>query len=62
MLPDVVLGDQQFAEYYWDREWFIVRTDRDLYMVKLFVADDDHRSPDYGALSTWLDQLRILGS
>ena len=55
-------GDQHLAEYYWDREWFIVRTDQDLFLVKLFVADDDHRAPDYGALSTWLDQLRILGS
>ncbi len=62
VLPDVNIGDQHLAEYYWDREWFIVRTAQDLFLVKLFVADDDHRSPDYGALSTWLDQLRILGS
>lgn len=62
VLPNVELGHQQLAEYYWDREWFIVRTDRDMFLVKLFVADDDHRSPDYGALSAWLDQLRILGS
>ncbi len=62
VLPGVQVGDQHFAEYYWDREWFIVRTDQDLYLVKLFVADDDHRAADYGALSTWLDQLRILGS
>jgi len=62
VLPGAQLGDQHFGEYYWDREWLIVRTDRDVYLVKLFVADDDHRAPDYGALSTWLDQLRILGS
>jgi len=62
VLPNVQLGDQHFAEYYWDREWFIVRTAQDLFLVKLFVADDDHRAPDYGALSAWLDQLRILGS
>ena len=62
VLPNVQLGDQQFAEYYWDREWFIVRTGQDLFLVKLYVADDDHRSPDYGALSAWLDQLRILAS
>ena len=62
VLPRVQLGDRTLAEYYWDREWFIVRTDRDMYMVKLSVADDDHRSSDYGALTTWLDQLRILGS
>jgi hypothetical protein len=62
VLPNVQLGDQQLAEYYWDREWFIVRTARDLFLVKLYVADDDHRSPDYGALTSWLDQLRILGS
>src|SRR4029077_2832137 len=62
VLPDVQMGDQHLAEYYWDREWFIVRAAQDLFLVKLFVADDDHRSPDYGALSTWLDQLLILGS
>jgi len=62
VLPDVQSGDQHFAQYYWDREWFIVRTAQDLFLVKLYVADDDHRSPDYAALSTWLDQLRILGS
>lgn len=60
--PSVQVGGQDFPEYYWDREWFIVRTSQDLYLVKLFVADDDHRSPDYGALSTWLDQLRILSN
>gem|GEM_PF-2678237 len=62
VLPNVTIGDRTLAEYYWDREWFIVRTDRDMYLVKLYVADDDHRSPDYGALSAWLDQLRILRS
>ena len=62
VLPNVEVGGQQLAEYYWDREWFIVRTAQDLFLVKLFVADDDHRSPDYGAISAWLDQLRILGS
>ncbi len=62
VLPDVEVAGQHFAEYYWDREWFIVRTNHDLYLVKLFVADDDHRAPDYAAISTWLDQLRILAS
>jgi hypothetical protein len=62
VLPTVDVEGRQLAEYYLGREWLIVRTDRDLYLVKLFVADDDHRSPDYGALSAWLDHLRIVGS
>lgn len=62
IFPDVQSAGHHFGEYYWDREWLIVRAGQDLYMVKLFVADDDHRAPDYGALSSWLDQLRILGS
>jgi len=62
VLPNATVGDRTLGEYYWDREWFIVHTDRHMYLVKLYGADDDHRSPDYGALSAWLDQLRILRS
>jgi hypothetical protein len=61
-LPDVRIGDLRLAEYYWSREWLLIATDRDLYLVKLFVGDDDHRSPDYGSLSSWLDGFRVLGS
>jgi hypothetical protein len=62
VLPDVTVGDVAMAEYYWTREWLIVDAGSDLYLVKLFVADDDHRSPDYAAISTWLDSLRIVRS
>jgi hypothetical protein len=62
VLPDVTIGDLAMAEYYWTREWLIVDAGSDLYLVKLFVADDDHRSPDYAAISSWLDGLRIVRS
>lgn len=62
VLPDVTIGGQVLPEYYWTREWLIVDGGDDLYLVKLFVADDDHRSPDYAAISTWLDGLRIVRS
>ncbi len=62
VLPDVTIGDLTMAEYYWTREWLIVDAGSDLYLVKLFVADDDHRSPDYAAISSWLDSLRIVRS
>lgn len=57
---DVTLGDAQLSEYYWTREWLLIATDKDLYLIKLFVSDDDHRSPDYGALGAWLDAFRVL--
>ncbi len=62
VLPDAVVDGVTHPEYYWTREWLIVNTGDDLYVVKLFVADDDHRSPDYGAVSAWLDGLRIVRS
>lgn len=62
VLPDVTVAGAELPEYYWTREWLIVDTGEDLYLVKLFVADDDHRSPDYAAISAWLDGLRIVRS
>jgi hypothetical protein len=62
VLPNVTIDGAVLAEYYWTREWLIVDTGSDLYLVKLFVADDDHRSPDYAAISSWLDSLRIVRS
>lgn len=60
VLPDVTVAGVGLPEYYWSREWLIVDAGEDLFLVKLFVADDDHRSPDYGAVSAWLDGLRIV--
>jgi hypothetical protein len=60
VLPGVTIDGTQLPEYYWSREWLIVDSGTDLYLVKLFVADDDHRAPDYAAVSTWLDDLRIV--
>jgi hypothetical protein len=62
VLPDVTVAGTRLPEYYWSREWLIVDSGTDLYLVKLFVADDDHRAPDYAAVSTWLDGLRIVRS
>jgi hypothetical protein len=66
VLPDVTvagIGDGvQLPEFYWSREWLIVDSGTDLYLVKLFVADDDHRAPDYAAVTSWLDGLRIVRS
>jgi hypothetical protein len=62
VLPDATVDGVEHPEYYWTREWLIVDTGDDLYTVKLFVADDDHRSPDYAAISAWLDGLRIVRS
>ncbi len=62
VLPDVTVAGVPLAEYYWSREWLIVDSGDDIYIVKLFVADDDHRSPDYAAMSAWLDALRIVRS
>jgi hypothetical protein len=64
VLPNVTIdnGGTQLPEYYWSREWLIVDSGTDLYLVKLFVADDDHRARDYAAVSTWLDDLRIVRS
>jgi hypothetical protein len=61
-LPDVQLegSDEELREYYWSREWLLIGTDSDLYLVKLFVADDDHRTPDYGSVGAWLDAFRVL--
>jgi hypothetical protein len=61
-LPDVKEGDRELKEYYWSREWLLIAGDDDLYLVKLFVADDDHRSPDYGSMGVWLDAFRVLDS
>jgi hypothetical protein len=55
-------SDEELREYYWSREWLLIATDDDLYLVKLFVADDDHRSPDYGSVGAWLDAFRVLDS
>jgi hypothetical protein len=60
--PDGSPDPRVLPEYYWTREWLIVDSGDDLYIVKLFVADDDHRSPDYAAMSAWLDALRIVRS
>ena len=56
------MGGAELPEYYWTREFLIVDSGADLYIVKLFVADDDHRAPDYAAVSSWLDSLRIVRS
>ena len=61
-LPDVQEGDRELKEYYWSREWLLIAGDDDLYLVKMFVADDDHRSPDYGSMGVWLDAFRVLDS
>ena len=61
-LPDATVAGVAYDEYYWSREWLIISTADDFYLVKLFVADDDHRSPDYAATSAWLDLFRVLGS
>lgn len=60
VLPKVTVEGRDLPEYYWSREFLIVSEGSDLYLVKLFVADDDHRSPDYAAISAWLDALRIV--
>ncbi len=62
VLPDATVDGVAHPEYYWTREWLIVDAGDDLYTVKLFVSDDDHRSPDYAAISSWLDGLRIVRS
>jgi hypothetical protein len=62
VLPDVTTDGSQLPEYYWTREWLIADTGTDIYLVRLFVGDDDHRSPDYAAVSSWLDGLRIVRS
>jgi hypothetical protein len=62
VLPEVTIDGTRLPEYYWSREWLIVDSGTDLYLIKLFVADDDHRAPDYAAVSTWLDDLRIVRS
>jgi hypothetical protein len=61
-LPNVQEGDRELKEYYWSREWLLIAGDDDLYLVKMFVADDDHRSPDYGSMGVWLDAFRVLDS
>jgi hypothetical protein len=61
-LPDVQEDGRELKEYYWSREWLLISGDDDLYLVKLFVADDDHRSPDYGSMGVWLDAFRVLDS
>ncbi|MBX3029148.1 MAG: hypothetical protein KF809_03235 [Chloroflexi bacterium] len=60
VFPDVTVDGQQYPEYFWGQEWLVVDSGSDLYLVRLWVADDDHRSPDYSAVSTWLDALRIV--
>ncbi len=62
VIPQATVDGVEHPEYYWTREFLIVDAGDDLYTVKLFVADDDHRSPDYAALSAWLDALRIVRS
>lgn len=62
VLPDVTVDGQPLPAYYWTKEWLIVDTGQDVYAVTTHVSDDDHRAPDYGALTAWLDALRIVRS
>jgi hypothetical protein len=59
-LPGATMDGGPEGEVYWSREWLIVSAGEDLFLVKLYVADDDRRAPDYAAVGTWLDLFRIL--
>lgn len=62
VLPDVTVEGQPLPAYYWTKEWLIVDSGQDIYSISTHVSDDDHRAPDYAALTAWLDALRIVRS
>lgn len=60
VLRNVTVDGQAVPEYYWTRELMIVATPDDFYLVKTFLPNADHRSPDFARLTQWFESFAVL--
>lgn len=60
VLREVTVNGDKLPEYYWTRELMIVETADSFYLVKTFLPNRDHRSPDFAHLTEWFQAFAVL--
>ena len=56
----MTVNGEQLPEYYWTRELMVVKTADSFYLVKTFLPNRDHRSPDFAHLTEWFQSFAVL--
>ena len=59
-LSDVTVDGEKLREYYWTRELLVVTTPDTFYLIRTFLPNKDHRSPDFANFTQWFEDFAVL--
>jgi hypothetical protein len=59
-LSDVTVDGEKLSQYYWTRELLVVTTPDSYYLIRTFLPNKDHRSPDFANFTQWFEDFAVL--